>query len=78
MNIDNMTKEELESLRKKIETEKTLKINNSLEQEKEIVESLSEKGTEYKDKIQASRDERYEEMINESEEIPTIGSRRNF
>lgn len=79
MNIENMTKEELEKLKKELEGKK-LQIDNSskLESEKEIVEKLSENARINRENIQAKREEKYEQMINDSEEIPTIGSRRGF
>lgn len=77
LDINNMNLEELEQLKKDL-SDKTLKIDGNLDREKAFVETMSQQGREYRDSIQSNREERYEEIIRESEteEIPTIGSRK--
>jgi hypothetical protein len=60
---------------------KAKNITDSLEQErgKAFVQSMSSSFQTYKDSIQTSRDSKYEEMIEEAEQmdIPTIGGRKH-
>lgn len=70
INLDNMSLVELEQLKSEIEG-KTLKISNNskIEKEKAYVEQISESSRINRDNIQAKRNQRYEEMISNSQEI---------
>lgn len=69
-----------ESLIPDTEKDYAKSIYNQSQQErgKSFVETMSQPVRDYRESLQASRDGRYEEMIEESEtmDVPTIGSRR--
>lgn len=78
MNIENMTKEELEKLKQELEGKK-LKIGNDSKNElkKSFVESMSEAGRINRENIQSKREQRYEEMISDLPEIESPMSRHH-
>lgn len=74
-NLENMTIEELEELKKEL-AGKTL-IPDSSEREKAFVETMSSNAQIQREAIQQRRDEQYEQMIAEAGEIESPMSRRN-
>ena len=74
-NLENMTIEELEELKKEL-AGKTL-IPDSSEREKTFVETMSSNAQIQREAIQQRRDEQYEQMIAEAGEIESPMSRRN-
>ena len=75
-NLDNMSVEELEKLKKEL-AGKSLKIDDSAisDRNKSFVETMSSEAMTQKDVIQRKREERYEEMISEVEELESPISR---
>lgn len=76
LDIENMTKEQLEQLKRKLNG-KTLKINNVIESERAFAEIIAEPAKVQQENIQRRRDERYEEMIAEAKEVESPMSRKN-
>jgi len=75
LDINNMNLEELEQLKKGL-SDKILKIDDNLDREKALVETMSTEARYQQEMIQQKRKHRYEEMIEEAGPIESPMNRK--